>query len=168
MKFQAEIGDKTNNVELRREDGRVFASIDGREYELETSAPEPGVFLFKHEGRVYEASVSGPKAPHGSTQVRIGTNEFDIKLIDPKRLRSAGSGNEHADGIAEIKTAMPGKVVRVLVSAGTQVESGTGILVVEAMKMQNELKSPKAGTVKEIRVKEGDSVGAGDVLAIIE
>lgn len=168
MKFQAEIGDKTNNVELRHEDGRVFASIDGREYELETSEPEPGVFLFKHEGRVYEAFVSDPKAPHGSTHVRIGTNEFDIKLIDPKRLRSAGSGNEHADGIAEIKTAMPGKVVRVMVSVGTAVEAGTGILVVEAMKMQNELKSPKAGTVKDIRVNEGDAVSAGDILATIE
>ena len=63
---------------------------------------------------------------------------------------------------------MPGKVVRILVEAGATVEQGDGILVVEAMKMQNELRSPKSGVVKELRAKEGATVGAGDILATIE
>ena len=63
---------------------------------------------------------------------------------------------------------MPGKVVRVLVSAGVEVEAGAGILVVEAMKMQNELKSPKKGTIQKIFVSEGATVNSGDVLAIVE
>ncbi len=168
MKLHAEIGDSNLEIEIRRHDGKVIANIDGREYELEASEPEPGVFLLKHEGRVYEASVSNPKVPGETTHVRIGTDEFDIRLIDPKRLRSSGGGSDHADGVAEIKTAMPGKIVRVLLRAGDEVEAGSSVLVVEAMKMQNELKSPKLGTVKEIRVKEGDAVSAGDILATIE
>ena len=168
MKLQAEIGDNNHEIEITREDGKVFAKVDDREYELETSEPEPGVFLFKHEGRIYEASVADAKAVGGPVNVRVGSHEFEVRLIDPKRLRSAGSGADHSDGLVEIKTAMPGKVVRILTEPGAVVEKGDSVLVVEAMKMQNELKSPKAGTIKEIRVTEGAAVAAGDVLATIE
>ena len=161
MKFHADVGDQKHEVEIKREAGKLFADVDGRKYELEVSEPEPGVYLFKHDGRVFEASVS-------DGHVRIGANEFDVRLVDPKRLRGASGGTDHADGLAEIKTAMPGKVVRVLVEAGATVEKGDGIVVIEAMKMQNELKSPKSGVVKELRATEGATVGPGDVLATIE
>lgn len=161
MKLHAILGSDEHKVEIKRVDGKVIAKVDDREYVLEVSEPEPDVYLFKHDGRVFEASVNG-------NHVRIGGNEFDVRLVDPKRLRGGGIDHEHADGIAEIKTAMPGKVVRVLVEAGAGVEKGDGVVVVEAMKMQNELKSPKAGVVKEIRAKEGSTVGAGDILATIE
>lgn len=164
MKFQAEVGDNKHEVEIVREQGRLTARVDDRDYELEVSEPEPGVLLFKHEGRVYEAAVS----PGLTTQVRIGTHEFDVKIIDPKRLRGAGAGADHADGLAEIKTAMPGKVVRILSAPGAEVEKGDGVLVVEAMKMQNELKSPKSGTVAELRAESGATVNAGDVLVVVE
>ena len=98
----------------------------------------------------------------------IGGHEFDIELTDPKRLRGSTVDAEHAGGAAEIKTAMPGKVVRILVAAGAEVQKGDGVLVVEAMKMQNEMKSPKDGIVKEIRTTEGSTVNAGDILAVIE
>ena len=167
MKLQAEIGDQKHDIDIKHEDGKVFANVDGREYELEMSTPEPGVFLFKHNGRVYE-SIIAPSSSGEASHVRIGTNEFEVRIIDPKRLRSAGSDGVHTDGIAEIKTAMPGKVVRILVESGSSVSKGDGIVVVEAMKMQNELRSPKDGVVKEIRASEGSTVGAGDVLATIE
>ncbi len=83
-------------------------------------------------------------------------------------MRSAASANADAGGAAEIKTAMPGKVVRVLATVGAEVKQGDGVLIVEAMKMQNEMKAPKDGVIKEIRVGEGATVNAGDVLAIIE
>jgi biotin carboxyl carrier protein len=167
MKLHAEVGEQQLAVEIRRDDRKLFAEVDGRKYELEVSEPEPGVYLFKHEGRIYEASVSRAKDAD-TTQVAIGRDRFDIRLIDPKRLRGSGSGADHGHGPAEIKTAMPGKVVRILVAPGAEVAKDDGILVVEAMKMQNELKAPKAGLVKEVRAREGDTVGAGDVLAIIE
>ena len=168
MKFQAEIGNEKHEITLRRENNKVFAEVDGRTYELDVSEPEPGVYLFKLDARIYEAAVTQAANTGGPTHVRIGPDEFDVRLIDPKRLRGQGSGSHQPDGVAEIKTAMPGKVVRVLVEPGKEVQQGDGIIVVEAMKMQNELKSPKAGVVKEIRVAEGAAVGAGDILATID
>jgi len=166
MKLQAELNNEKHDVEIRRDGDKVFATIDGRSYELEASEPEPNVFLLKHEAKIYEVYVS-PEAT-GTSHVRIGDNEFDITVHDLKRLRGSGSGHEHGEGLAEIKTAMPGKVVRVLVEPGAGVKKGDGVIVVEAMKMQNEMKSPKDGVVKEIRSSEGSTVNAGDVLAIVE
>jgi len=162
MKLNAQLGDKTHEIQVNRDGGRITADIDGRKYELESSEPESDVYLFKHENRVYEAYVS----PEGG--VTIGGRQFDVKISDPKRLRGKGDEHEHGDGMAEIKTAMPGKIVRILVAVGDALEKGDGVIVVEAMKMQNEMKSPKAGTVKEIRFEEGSTVNAGDILALIE
>jgi biotin carboxyl carrier protein len=164
MKLQAELNHEKHEVEIRRDGDKVFATIDGRSYELEASEPEPNIFLLKHEGRIYEVHVS----PGQPSQIRIGSNEFEISIYDQKRLRGSGADHEHGEGLAEIRTAMPGKVVRILVETGTEVKKGDGIIVVEAMKMQNEMKSPKDGIVKEIRASEGITVNAGDILAIIE
>jgi biotin carboxyl carrier protein len=162
MKLGAQIDDHNYEVEIKREGSRVSASIDGREYELEASEPESGVYLLKHENRVFEVYVS----PDG--MVNVGGHQLEVKISDPKRLRGARGDAEHGDGTAEIKTAMPGKIVRILVGEGDEVEKGDGVIVVEAMKMQNEMKAPKAGVVKQIGVKEGDTVNAGDILATIE
>ncbi|HYV12715.1 MAG TPA: biotin/lipoyl-containing protein, partial [Pyrinomonadaceae bacterium] len=81
---------------------------------------------------------------------------------------SGQNSDRHHQGVAEIVAQMPGKVVRVQIEAGATVEKGAGIVVVEAMKMQNEMKSPRAGVVVSINVKPGDTVNAGDVLAVIE
>lgn len=168
MKLQAEVRDEKHEVEIRREGDKTFAAVDGREYELEVSTPEPNVYLLKNKGRIFEAFVSPDRKLSGPFQVQIGGHSIDVTLIDPKRLRGAGRDTEHGDGAAEIRTAMPGKVVRILVEAGASIEKGDGVLVVEAMKMQNELKSPKAGTVKSVNVEEGSTVAGGDVLAVIE
>jgi biotin carboxyl carrier protein len=166
MKLQAELNNEKHNVEIRRDGDRFFAVVDDRTYELEASEPEPNVFLLKHEGKIYEIYIS--PVVSGTSHVRIGSNEFDITIHDPKRLRSSGSGHEQGEGMAEIKTAMPGKVVRLLVESGTEVKKGDGVVIVEAMKMQNEMRSPKDGVVKEIRASEGSTVNAGEILAIIE
>jgi biotin carboxyl carrier protein len=162
MKLLAEIEDLKYEIKIERKDTKVFAEIDERRYELEVSEPESNVYLLKHNNRVYQVYV----APNNL--VSLGTKQYEINLIDPKRLRASGGTDASADGASEIKTAMPGKVVRVLVETGAEVEKGDGIIVVEAMKMQNELKSPKAGIVREIRFTEGATVGAGDILAVIE
>jgi biotin carboxyl carrier protein len=168
MKLQAEIDGNLRDVTIEHRDGGIVALVDGRRYDLEVSEPEPGVYLFKHGGKVFETFAAATPGPDGAVQVDVGQNSYEVKVIDPKRLRSSGSGTEHGDGAAEIRTAMPGKVVRLLIEAGAEVEKGDGIVVVEAMKMQNELKAPKAGTVKEFLVEEGTSVSAGQVLAVIE
>ncbi len=168
MKFQAELNNENHEVEIKRVGDKVFARVDEREYELEASEVEPNIFLLKNNNRIYEIFVAPQTDKNSPFKVQLKDREFEIRLFDPKRLRGAKSADGQADGIAEIKTAMPGKLVRVLVEQGAEIKSGEPVLVVEAMKMQNEMKSPKDGIVKEIRFEEGATVNAGDVLAIIE
>jgi biotin carboxyl carrier protein len=168
MKLQAEIGDTKYEIEIRRNGSEIRAVIDGESIDCEVSEPEPNVFLIKRDGKVFETFVIPPSSPKKPALVSLNGRDHEIRLIDPKRLRGSGPGTDSADGVAEIRTAMPGKVVRILVETGAAVNKGDGVLVVEAMKMQNELKSPKDGLVKDIRVGEGDTVSAGDVLAKIE
>lgn len=166
MKLQARIDDTDYELELNETDGKLSAEVNGRKYEFESSEPEPSVFLLKENGKVYQAFVS-PTADAG-IQVRVGTNEFEVELTDPKRLRGAGGSAGQTDGLAEIKTAMPGKVVRILKAEGEAVAKGESVIVVEAMKMQNEMRSPKDGTISSLLVAEGETVGAGDVLLVID
>ncbi|MEP6923579.1 MAG: biotin/lipoyl-containing protein [Pyrinomonadaceae bacterium] len=166
MKLFAEQSGEKHEIEIKSEGLQVFAEIDGRKYSLEAREVEPNTYLFNADGKIYECYVA-PKDAAGVTRVRQGTKSFDFKLSDPKRLRGAGNLEAVADGIATIVTQMPGKVVRVLVESGAEVKIGDGIIVVEAMKMQNEMKSPKDGIVKEIRFDVGATVNAGDVLAVI-
>lgn len=168
MKLIAELSDEKYEISLKQTGERISAEIDGRAYELEAHTVEPNVYLLKHENKIYQIFVAPNEKKGEPFVVNVGNNDFEINLIDPKRMRSAAGAGEDAGGAAEIKTAMPGKVVRVLVEAGAAIEKGDGVLIVEAMKMQNEMKAPKDGTVKEIRVVEGATVNAGDVLAIIE
>lgn len=166
MKLQAEIDGKISDVEMRREGARVYASVDGREYDLEVSEPEPGVILIKSDNAIFEAIAT--ERSDGSTSVLVHGREYNVRLVDPKRLRGKGGDHSLDHGLAEIKTAMPGKVVRIPISTGESVEKGQAVIVVEAMKMQNEMRSPKDGTIKEVRVAEGATVNAGDVLVVIE
>lgn len=168
MKLRAQVGDETHEVEVRRYGRRVFARVDDREYELEASEPEPNVYLLKHEGRVHELFVSPREHADAPYMVSSKSGDTEVRLIDPKRLRGSNVAGANCDGAAEVKTAMPGKVVRLILNEGAAVEKGEAVMVVEAMKMQNDLKAPKAGIIKEIRVTEGQTVAAGDVLAIID
>ncbi|HRI03755.1 MAG TPA: hypothetical protein PLL77_08435 [Pyrinomonadaceae bacterium] len=163
MKLQAKINGEKLDVEIVEQDGKTRALVGGREYKLEVSQPEPGIFALRNGHKMTEAFVSPD-----TNQVVIGGHEFEVEIADPKRLRGAGADHEHGEGIAEIKTAMPGKVVRILVAVGAEVEKGDGVIVVEAMKMQNEMKSPKTGVVTKINASEGDTVAAGDILVVIE
>ncbi len=162
MKLLADIQGEKRSVEIKKEGERVFAKVEDRVYELEASEVEPNVYLFKHDNRIYEVYVSPNNVVH------IGNHQIEVNITDPKRLRGSASARLSDDGVVEIKTAMPGKVVRVLVKKGDTIKRGEGVIVVEAMKMQNEMKSPKDGIVKEVRFSEGDAVNAGEVLAVIE
>ena len=168
MKLNTELNGEKHAVTLEQKDGKVFAEIDGRAYELEVSEPESNVYLFKQDGRIFEIFVSPNEKPNEPFKVSIANHNLEIKISDPKRLRGSGAGSGEIEGAAELRTAMPGKVVRVLIEQGAAVQTGDGIIVVEAMKMQNEMKSPKDGVIKEIRFSEGATVNAGDVLAVIE
>ena len=170
MRLNAEIDDGKVALEVRREGGRVFGEVGGRLYELEARELGAGVYLLIHGGRVYECRVGAEPGAEGrgALRVSVGAREYGVRLADPKHLRGAVSGEGEQGARAQVKAPMPGKVVRVLVEAGQAVEAGQGLVVVEAMKMQNELKSPKSGTVAELRAEPGSTVNAGDVLVIVE
>jgi biotin carboxyl carrier protein len=151
VKLKAIIGDNEQELLLQIVEGRVQARIGARSYDIEARQIDDGSYLLFVGDRVVECRV-----------------DERIKIVDPKRLRSGQNSGGHHHGVAQIVAPMPGKVVRVHVEAGATVEKGTGVVVVEAMKMQNELKSPRAGMVVAVNVKAGDTVNAGDVLAVLD
>ena len=168
MKLTAEIENEKHTLDIRLDEGRVTALVDGRRYELAAREPEAGSYLLINEGHVHECRVERDGARRGLFSVHTRNHDYTIKLIDPKRLRAAQSAGAQTDGAAQVVAPMPGKVVRVLVEQGQVVEAGQGLVVVEAMKMQNEMKSPRAGKVVELQATAGATVNAGDVLAVIE
>ena len=165
MKLKAILDDREAELVVKVSNGRVMAEVGGRVYDLEFREPEPESYLFFLNSDVHECRVSQAKDQY---DVNIHGRNCAVTIVDPKRLRSGQNSDRHDHGVAEIVAPMPGKVVRVQLEAGAEVEKGTGIVVVEAMKMQNEMKSPRAGVVVSIKVKPGDTVNAGDVLAVIE
>lgn len=168
MNLTADISGEKFQLDIKQDGSRVVAKIDGRSYELEERASQPGVYLLLSDGHVYECRVNHVEAQRDAMEITVGNHSYAVTLADPKRLRGTESFSAHADGTAQIIAPMPGKVVRVLVEEGAEVEAGAGVVVVEAMKMQNELKSPKTGKVTAISVAVGATVNAGDVLAIVE
>jgi biotin carboxyl carrier protein len=168
MKLTAELGGEKYQLEIKRDGEHVVAEIEGRRRELEVREMGAGVYLLLADGHVYECRVNRPGAKQEALEVTVGSRAYSVTLTDPKRLRGGQSAGALLDGTARIVAPMPGKVVRVLVEVGAEVEAGTGLVVVEAMKMQNEMKSPKAGKVMSINVTTGATVNAGDVLAVVE
>jgi biotin carboxyl carrier protein len=144
--------------------------IDGRPVEVDpqrleaVKEVEPGVYSVLLEGRSFE--VRAIATPH-VLNVETGGRRFAVEVRDPRnggRQSRAASGS----GRQSIAAPMPGKVVRVLVKEGDAVDIGQGLIVVEAMKMQNEMKTSRAGRVVEVRVIDGDTVAAGDTLVVLE
>jgi biotin carboxyl carrier protein len=168
MKLNAAIADYQTDVQIQRQGSRVLAEIDGRRYELEVHESGPNGFLLISQGRVFDCLVEEQPESGKKVEVIAGTHSYSVTLTDPRRLHSAAQASAHGTDAAMIIASMPGKVVRVLTEVGASVAAGDGIIVVEAMKMQNEMKSPKAGTVVALNTKTGATVNGGDVLAVIE
>ena len=168
MKLKARTVDREEDLILTFADGRVSAEIGGRVYNLQVREPMPGSYLVFRDTDVYECLVNERAKSRGDFDVNIRGRNYAVTIVDPKRLRSGQNSDRHDHGVAEILAPMPGKVVRVQLEAGANVEKGAGVVVVEAMKMQNEMKSPRAGVVVAINVQPGDTVNAGDVLAVVE
>jgi acetyl/propionyl-CoA carboxylase alpha subunit len=163
MKRQFLISGKALTVETAPADGNSQRTllVDGAPHHADVAVVEPNVYSVLVDGRSVEVAVDG------DGYVWVGSTRLSFEIRDPRKW-SRGEGAGAAHGAIAIKAAMPGKVVAVLVEVGETIETGKGVLVVEAMKMQKELKSPKAGVVQAIRVSPGDSVAAGQVLVVIE
>jgi biotin carboxyl carrier protein len=116
-------------------------------------------------GHSYELRVT--PQPDGKLKIQSATAEFSVQIVDPREWQGRHGGMQ-AEGRQQVVAPMPGKVVRLLMRAGEKVEAGQGLMVVEAMKMQNEIRSPKSGTVERVLAAEGQAVNAGDVLVWVD
>ena len=164
MTYDITIDGKQYRLDLIREEGRWSCRLDGREVEVDAVLVRPDVLSLRLGNQAYEVKC---ERVAGEMHTWVGTARFAAEVRDPRSLRGrVRAVDDH--GPRKLTAPMPGKIVRVLVSPGAEVEAGTGVLVVEAMKMQNEIKSPKRGTIRKILVSEGAAVNAGDVLAIVE
>ena len=165
MKFEVQIAGRRREVELRRDSERWAVALDGQAVDADVRQIEPDVFSILLGGKSYEVRVT--PSVNGSLKLRAGHYEFSAEVTDPRAWRGRRHGALEAEGRQQVLAPMPGKVVRVLVAAGEKVQAGQGLMVVEAMKMQNEIRSPKSGTVERLQAKEGQAVNAGEVLAVI-
>jgi biotin carboxyl carrier protein len=165
MKIEVHIGNKTRAVELEKDGGAWTVALDGTRVDADVAEVEPGVFSVLLRGASYEVRVS-PRGD-GMLTVQAGNDELAVEVSDPRAWRGRRHGEVEAEGRQQVTAPMPGKVVRVLVRVGDKVEAGQGLVVVEAMKMQNEVRSPKSGTVERLTAKEGQPVNAGEVLAVV-
>lgn len=168
MKLAIEFGGKTRAVETgpdaARAAGRMLFTVDGRAVEADAMEVTPGIYSILIEGASFEVRLE-PDAT--GLRITIGGREFAARIRDLRHWRRNRGAAIEAEGSQRVIAPMPGKVVRVLVKAGEAVEAGKGILVVEAMKMQNEVRSPKSGKVERILVSEGQAVSAGEALAVV-
>jgi biotin carboxyl carrier protein len=166
MKYEVRISGKTHIVELERRADGWQAAIEGKPgIAADVSEVAPNVFSVLLSGRSHEVYVT----PSSGSQLQLHTGglEFLAEVSDPRSWRGRRHGGAEAEGRQQILAPMPGKVVRLLVKAGDKVEARQGLLVVEAMKMQNEIRSPKNGRVERILVAEGQAVNAGEVLCVV-
>jgi biotin carboxyl carrier protein len=170
MKFEVQLsgrsGEKTSIVELERVAAGWRVILDGQIIDADAVEIAPHTFSILLNGQSHEIRVT--PASGGKLILQTGAQEFTAEVIDPRSWSGRRPGHTEAEGRQQILAPMPGKIVRWLVKAGDRVEAGQGLLVVEAMKMQNEIRSPKSGTVERVLAKEGQPVTAGEVLAWVE
>jgi biotin carboxyl carrier protein len=157
--FQVElVRNKQTDEIMCRVDGETVSGLDARSSQREILSLLLGTKSYEVRRDTAESQ----------SRIVIGEETFTYEVRDPRSLGARRAKAASHDGPKKIKAPMPGKVVRILAGEGTHVEAGQGVLVIEAMKMQNEMKSPKAGVVKKILAAEGTTVNAGDALAEIE
>ena len=171
MTFDVAINGRSRTVSVERTaHGRYRVTLDGRLHEIDVMRVGTlglSLLLDAAHGVSRDVQVT-PAARPGDLLVRIDGRTIVATLNGRRTGRLASDAGAHAHGEQPVVAPMPGRVVRILVSPGDAVAARQGVVVVEAMKMENELRAPKAGRVKEVAVESGTSVEAGRVLLVIE
>jgi biotin carboxyl carrier protein len=153
------------DLDLDRETGSWRCMLHGREVQIDAVLAQPDVLSIIIAGRAYQIRRERLAS---DLRIWVGDQPYTAEVSDPRSLRNRKARADSGKGPRPLVAPMPGKVVRFLVGVNSPVEAGQGVVVVEAMKMQNEIKSPKKGKVLKLAVAEGAAVNAGDVLAIVE
>ncbi|MBD3868363.1 MAG: biotin/lipoyl-binding protein [Acidobacteria bacterium] len=163
MKITARVGDAVQEVNIERRDKDFLVEIDGESRLVNADKLEGDFYSILSGGKSYEVSV---EVAGDGYIIRHGASEQQVRFTDASRQAREMSGAK--EGPQTVESMMPGKVVRVLVKAGDRVTEGQGLVVVEAMKMENEIESPKDGKVTEVKVEPGQAVESGGALVVVE
>jgi biotin carboxyl carrier protein len=170
MKFEVHLdsvtGKSTHVVDLEKDGSSYKVFLDGQPVPADVILAAPNAVSVILNGTAFEIHIA--PSLDGTYKLQTGPHEFQADVRDPRAWRGRKAGALEAEGRQQIVAPMPGKVIRLLVSAGDQVEAGQGLIVVEAMKMQNEIRAPKKGKVERLQAKEGQAVNAGDILAWVD
>jgi biotin carboxyl carrier protein len=165
MKYTATIDGTHIDLEIVHANARsIEAKVAGRVYQIERKDVAPGVFWFNWNNRSVDVTIT---TQDNTYIVSLDGQPISVEIEDPRTALRKAAHRGHA-GEVQLRAPMPGKVVEVLLQEGAEVHANQGVLVIEAMKMQNEIKSPKNGKVKRLAVQESAAVNAGELLAIVE
>jgi len=167
MAFIAKLGDQSYTLEIEEMGKSLYrVSVDGNEFLVDGKKTGRTNYSLIVDNRSFEIEVDHAEDEY---RVLVDGRNYHVNLVDERRVRIGGGQSEiQLQGRQKVSVPMPGKVIAVLVSEGDSIEKGQGVVIVEAMKMENEVRSPIAGEVKEIKVKTGDAVEGGAVLLIVE
>jgi biotin carboxyl carrier protein len=163
MIYEATVDGHAVRTEVRGRDGVYTVLLDGRALEVDVREAGPNLLSLIVDRRSHEV---GLERREGSYRVAVRGRVFEVALVEA--ARGAAAPRKSEGGPARVQAPMPGKLVRVLVSAGEEVGAGQGLVVMEAMKMENEIRAPRAGRVKEAPVREGQAVETGALLVLLE
>jgi biotin carboxyl carrier protein len=162
MRYSVSIAGKTFEVDLIGSRGSWECAVNGRKLPLDVREIGPGSLSLLLDGKSYAVRREPEHV------VFVNNRPYPATVEDPRSWRGRqGRDSSHA-GPQKLTSSMPGKVVRILAREGEQVQAGQGIVVLEAMKMQNEIMTPKAGTLQKLHAREGANVNPGETLAIID
>jgi biotin carboxyl carrier protein len=162
---EVEVDGTLCRLALERRDEGFVIHMDGRVIPVDMYEPMPGVLSLLMEGRSYRCVRT---VMVDEETIAVGSRQHRVAVSDPRSLRAQRKRPGAGNGVLQIKASMPGRVARVLVAPGDAVLAHQGVVVIEAMKMQNELKAARDGRIVEVRVAAGDKVASGQVLAVLE
>jgi biotin carboxyl carrier protein len=166
MTFIARLGDQNYTVEIEEIGKSVYrVGVDGNEFLVDGKKTGRTNYSLIVDNRSFEIEVDNTDDEY---RVLVDGRNYRIHLVDERRMRVGAQSGMDLQGQQKVSVPMPGKVIAILVSEGDAVEKGQGLVIVEAMKMENEVRSPIAGTVKEIKATVGETVEGGAVLIVIE
>ncbi len=164
MIFQATVDGRSVRVEVKPRDGGYLVSVDGRPLPIDVKATGPNTLHLLVEGRGFDVGLA--RQPTGY-QVDLPSRSWLVQLAPASSGRTPPTRKAGTSPL-RVTAPMPGRVVRVMVTPGERVAAGAGLIVVEAMKMENELRAPRAGRVQQLDVQEGQTVEVGTLLVVLE
>jgi biotin carboxyl carrier protein len=163
------LGKEQQDVELIHQDGATTLVWEGQSHPIDILELEPGCYSILMEGRSVEVRLDQAKSPDPEAhayRAMLYEGAYEFALVDPRRALLSAAGGAGAGG-GVLYSPMPGKIVKLLVKPGDAVQEGQTLLVMEAMKMQNELKTNTTGTVATVHVQEGATVETGATLITV-